>query len=99
MPKLENPFAGLSARVVLKDHNDAAVGRRGEVWVDSNGLVGNDIMGGEGVLWGRASGKYVGVGGTSLGLHRRIILQLAPCCPKTAPAAIPHNVNYIGDSG
>ena len=53
IPKASNPFAGLSARFVVKDHLDNGTGRAAEVWVDGNGLIGSDQVGGVGGAGGR----------------------------------------------
>ena len=47
IPKIGNPLFGLSARVIVKDHLNTATGHEAEVWLDTNGMIGSERVGGE----------------------------------------------------
>lgn len=43
IPQANNTFHGISARAILRDSNSLPLGRKSEVWIDTNGMIGNDM--------------------------------------------------------
>ncbi len=47
IPESSNPLYGISTRVILRDAGDMNLGRQSQVWLDTNGMVGNDVFAGK----------------------------------------------------